>query len=378
MTIRFVHSFPKDCPLELKGPVVSIYFKTHRTSTNAKIDQKTFKNLIKEAKNQLEAITDKRTTEKILEPLEALLIEPSFWIYNQEACAIFANVDDAVVYRLFEPVDEKVIVSSSVYIKPLIRVNQLKHHYFILGLTRDRFEVFEVFNEKINIFKFDSSVFKTSDEVVGTEKSEPYLGTSNFNPITGRGTWHGHGGQKKESAIDAERFFRYVDKTVTENITNIQSLPLILCALPKNQVDYRQVAKDVNLLSNHIQTTYEALSLDELKARGDEIISEYKQSIFNTIQKQARLAIDSQRYSDQIDDIIKAISDKKIDRLLIMEGKNLKGEIDWNDNKYIEVENNNDVYDDCAEACIKIGVPVYILPESSMPTTTEIFAIINP
>jgi hypothetical protein len=378
MTIRFAHSFPEDCPLDLEGPVVSIYFKTHRLSSEAKIDQKTFKNLVKEARNKLEDVTDSKTIKIILEPLEALLIEPSFWIYNQEGCAIFANKNEAVVYRLFEPVAEKVIVASSIYIKPLVRLHQLKHHYFIIGLTRENFEVFEVLDEKISLFTMDKSVLKTADEVLGTEKTEAYLSAGNYTHVSNRGMFHGHGGQKKENDIDAERFFRYVDKTVSETITDIQSLPIVLCALQQTQQVYRNLAKDVNLISNPIETTFESLSIEQLKEKGDEIIKGHQQSVFNSLKKQGLVAISSDRYSTQITDIIKAINNSKIEQLFIVENKTLEGTIDWENNKYSKEENQNDIYDDCAEACIKHKVPVYILPEAFMPTTAPIFAIINP
>lgn len=378
MKIRFAHTFPEDFPLDLKGPVVSIYFNTHRLSSKSKIDQLTFKNLLKEAKNKLAEVTDSKTTTQILKPLEQLLVEPSFWIYNQDACAIFANQEDALVYRMFEPVSEKVIVASSIFIKPLIRLHQLKHHYFILGLTRDNFEVYEVFNHNISPFAMDSSVLKTADEVLGTDKTEPYLTPGNYTHVSNRGMFHGHGGQKEESDIDAERFFRHVDKTISEEISNIQSLPVILCALPQNQQLYRRFAKDQNLIKNAIETSYESLNLSELKERGDAIIKEYNHKIFTKLKQQGVSSISSERYSTQIDDIIKAINDVKIERLYIEDDKTLPGIIDWEKGQYIHKENQNDVYDDCAEACIKHHVPVYILPETFMPTTAPIFAIINP
>lgn len=378
MTIRFAHSFPEDCPLELEGPVVSIYFPTHQLSSKLKIDQTTFKNLLKEAKTKLNAITDSKTTQRILEPLEELLVEPSFWIYNQEACAIFANQKEVVVYRLFEDVKEKVVVASSVYIKPLVRIYQLKHHYFIIGLTQERFELFEVFNENISPFAMDKSIKKTVEEVLGTEKTESYLSASSYGGVSNRGIHHGHGGQKEENDIDAERFFRYVDKTISENISSIQSLPMILCTLKQNQQHYRRYAKDANLLHNPIETNFESLSLSELKEKGDEIINSYKTSYFKTLLNQGQSAVDSSRYTTKIEDIVRAINESKIQKLYILENKKLEGSIDWDTNKFTHKNNDNDVYGDCAEACIKREVDVYILPETFMPTTAPIFAIVNP
>ena len=377
MTIRFAYSFPEDCPLHLEGPVVSIYFKTHRLSQQFKNDQKSFKNHIKEAKNQLESISDSKTTKAILKPLEQLLMETSFWIYNQEGCAIFTNRDECVIYRLFEPVKDQVVVSDSIYIKPLVRMNQFDLHYFIIGLSKDAFDCYEVHNETITPFMFDETIDKTLKEVLGEDKTESYMTHGNYSHVSNRGTFHGHGGRKEESDIDTEKFFRYVDKTITTHITGIQPFPLILCSLAKNQQMYRRYAKDKNLLNEGIDTSFESLTLDEMKQQGHEIIKNFQIKHASKIQQEAKSAVDSNRFSDQINEIISAIDDQCIERLYIQEAKTLSGVIDWNNKSYVYQNNQDDVYDDLAEMCIRHNIPVYILPERFMPTTSNISAIIN-
>jgi hypothetical protein len=46
---------------------------------------------------------------------------------------------------------------------------------------------------------------------------------------------HGQGGKSDEADIDAEKFFRFVAKTINDNYSSTSGLPLILAALPEHQ-----------------------------------------------------------------------------------------------------------------------------------------------
>ena len=375
--ISFAHSFIEDTPYHLEGPVVSMYFNTHRLSSNFKIDQKSFKNHLKTVKSKLKDITDTKVSARIMEPLEELLVDTSFWIYNQDACAIFVNEKECVIFRLVEPIIETIVVSDSIYIKPLVRLNQRMDHYFILGLSKDSFEVFEVYNNKIEPFVFEDTIAKTLKEVLGEDKTESFITHGNYSHVSNRGTFHGHGGQKEETDIDTEKFFRYVDKTVSTHVSSLQSLPVVLCSLNKNQQMYRRYAKDTNLLKQGIDTSFESISLDEIKQMADDIILKENTKRYQTLQQQAKAALASNRYSDQINEIIKSIHDEAIEKLFIEEDQKLIGVIDKEKQVYEYISNDNDVYDDLAEMCLKRKIPIYILPRRFMPTTTHIFAVIN-
>jgi hypothetical protein len=63
---------------------------------------------------------------------------------------------------------------------------------------------------------------------------------------------HGHGAKKDEIDIDAERFFRAVDRAVLEPHSKPSGLPLILAALPEHHSLFRQVSHSPFLLSKGI------------------------------------------------------------------------------------------------------------------------------
>ena len=70
---------------------------------------------------------------------------------------------------------------------------------------------------------------------------------------------HGHGSKKDEVDVDADRFFRAVDRAVLEHHSRPSGLPLILAALPEHHNLFRQVSQNSFLLVDGIDIHPDAL-----------------------------------------------------------------------------------------------------------------------
>ncbi len=92
---------------------------------------------------------------------------------------------------------------------------------------------------------------------------------------------HGHGGKKDEVQIDAERFFRAIDRAVLEHHSRPSGLPLILAALPEHHHLFRQVSQNPFLMAEGLTINPDALPIDELRERAWQVVEP---------QYQARLA----------------------------------------------------------------------------------------
>lgn len=64
---------------------------------------------------------------------------------------------------------------------------------------------------------------------------------------------HGHGGKKSELEIDAERFFRAVDRAVLEQHSRPSGFPLILAALPEHHHLFHEVSHNPFLIKDSIE-----------------------------------------------------------------------------------------------------------------------------
>ena len=89
---------------------------------------------------------------------------------------------------------------------------------------------------------------------------------------------HGHGGKRDEIDGDAERFFRAVDRAVTEHHSRPSGLPLILAALPEHHHRFREVSHNPFLMDVGVMANPEVLTLEELQARAWQVVEpQYRQ-----------------------------------------------------------------------------------------------------
>ncbi|MCQ3971742.1 baeRF3 domain-containing protein, partial [Klebsiella pneumoniae] len=66
---------------------------------------------------------------------------------------------------------------------------------------------------------------------------------------------------------DRDRYFREVDRAITEHHSRPSGLPLILAALPEQQSHFRRLSHNDCLLPEGIETGQNALSVNELREK---------------------------------------------------------------------------------------------------------------
>ena len=94
---------------------------------------------------------------------------------------------------------------------------------------------------------------------------------------------HGHGGKKDEVDIDAERFFRAVDRAVLEHHSRPSGLPLILAALPEHHHLFHRVSHNPFLMAEGLTINPDALPIDELRERAWQVVEPQYQARLATL-----------------------------------------------------------------------------------------------
>src|SRR5665811_1590417 len=82
----------------------------------------------------------------------------------------------------------------------------------------------------------------------------------------------GQGGKKDEVDIDAERFFRAIDRAVLEHHSRPSGLPLILAALPDHHSLFHRVSHNPFLMAEGLAVNPNTLSIDELRERAWQVV----------------------------------------------------------------------------------------------------------
>lgn len=377
MLYEIVNDFPHEIIYETEGPFISLYQPTHRHRPENKQDVIRFKNLVQDIENSLKQKYPKKEIASLMKPFNALLEDKMFWNHTNDGLAILASYNQCIVYKLQRPVEEIAVVADSFHIKPLIRVFQSADRFYLLGLNRKEFKLYEGTRYGVEEVDFGEGVPHTITEVLGDDYTDPYLNPGSYGGVGGQPMFHGQGGRKDEIDIDTERFFRYVDRFVMENYSKPTGLPLMLVTLDEYHSIFKEVSHNSLLMENGIKSSFDTLKPEEMKEQAWKVMEP------NYLAKTKKL-VDNYEYersqflgSDDLAQVATAAYENRIATLLIesdrvIPGKINNGKIEKGDLDNPEID---DILDDLVEMVFKSKGKVVLLPKDRMPSTTGVAAI---
>ncbi|NLY81575.1 MAG: hypothetical protein GX078_02185 [Clostridiales bacterium] len=377
MLYQIVNDFPNTIIYEEEGPFISLYQPTHRHGPENQQDVIRFKNLIREIEGSLKQNYPNEDIEMFMKPFNALSDDKSFWDHAADGLAILASKNTCVIYKLPRNVEELSVVGERFHIKPLIRTFQSSDRYHLLGLDRKNFILYEGDRYGFEEVEIDPEVPRTAEEVLGDEYTDSYLGYGSHGGAGNTPLYHGHGGRKDALEIDTQRYFRYVDKFITENYSNTMKLPLILMTLDEYHGEFRKITNNAHLLDKGIRKDYKEQSMDQIKQSAWALIEpiyleKTKALVERFYKKQSEFVA-----SDDLSDLARAVREKRVETLILEADKVVIGCFDKETGKLERKENTEscNVLDELADMMIKNKGEVVILPKERMPSTTGAAAI---
>ncbi|MDO9629400.1 MAG: hypothetical protein Q7I99_05805 [Acholeplasmataceae bacterium] len=379
MNYKIVDTFPNPFFTDKKAPLISIYQETSRHLPDNKRDALVFKNLIKAVESSLKEKYSKDEIQPLLEMFSKIENESTFWSHTIDGIALFATLDECIIYHLKAPTHTLAVVADSFHIKPLIQYHQFMQNYQILDLDGQSFQILNGNPYQVERAELGEGIQTTKDAILGTELTDAYQTHGTYGGASGKSTFHGHGGKKDEIEIDLERFFRRVDSIVNENISKVSKLPLILLAPIEHHSLFIGLSSNQYLEEKGIAGTFDTLEKDELVKQ----LTSYAKNTFN---KKVEKSINQfhqfrsdEKSSDQLIDILSAVVDGRVETLLIEENKIIPGKIDPIHKKMIIKKLSDpefdDILDDLAQFTLDRSGEVFILSKDKMPTESGIAAI---
>ena len=363
-------------------PCLSLYQPTHRYAPGNQQDPIRFGNLVRELEESLLQQYSKDEIHQILEPFQALAKNHDFWNHSLDGLAVLAARGMFRVYKLQRPVDELAVVADSFHIKPLLRILQSADRYQILGLSRKQIKLFEGNRDALDEIEPAQGVPRTMIDALGEELTVPSQTVASYGGV-GVGhspIHHGHGGGEPEVDIDAERFFRAVDRAVMEQHSQPSGLPLILAALPEHHHMFHSVSHNPFLTRESVDSHPDALSsITELRQRAWQLMQPHYLARLDALVEEFGNAKADDLGDDDLAHVAKAVVGGRVSKLLIEACREVPGRINTETGN-IEMSklNNpkvNDILDDLGRLTLVMHGQVVVVPSERMPTKSGIAAI---
>ena len=215
----------------------------------------------------------------------------------------------------------------------------------------------------------DSKADLTRDAVLGKQHTDSYFSQGSFGGVGSPSIQISNTDKKEEYDRDTEKYFRFIDRYVFENISKKSECPLILVSVSEHHSLFKDISHNPYLIEQVIDASCESLNLNDLKKRVTEIIDKLDEekvmSMINTYQN----LISEHRCSSNLDEVVKAAKIGKIDVLMVEIDRDvLNPEDDLNSTK-------NNLLDDLVETVLINNGKVWMLHKEQIPSITGIAAI---
>jgi hypothetical protein len=370
------NELPVELPVSHDGPCLSLYQPTHRTHPDNLQDPIRFRNLVKELEQSLNQKYPKPEVRFLLEPYSELAHQDEFWNHAQDGLAVLRAPDLLKIYKLQRPVAEFAIVADSFHTKPLLRIIQSADRYQVLGLSRGAIKLFEGNRDALDEIDLAPEVPGSMTDALGEELTDSH---QTVRSAGGSAMYHGRGGKKDEVDLDAERYFRAVDRAILEHHSRPSGLPLMLAALPEHHNVFRKISRNPFLMDEGLTIHPDAISIDELRQRAWSIVEPHYLARLSHLVDDFGQAKPRGLAGEEVSQIAFAAVSGRVDKLMVEADREIPGHIDSSTGKLgfgdISHPQISDLLDDLAELVLNKGGQVVVVPQERMPTGTGAAAV---
>ena len=368
------------------GPCLSLYQPTSRHRPENQQDPIRFRNLVRTLEQSLAEVYPGRDVQALLARFHELADDSRFWNQTLDGLAVLCAADVFWVYRLQRPVPELAIVADSFHVKPLLRILQSADRYQVLALNGFEIKLFEGNRDALAEVELADGVPLTLTDALGDELTDSHQTVASYGGSAGGGRdgggtpmRHGHGGRKDEVDIDADRYFRAVDRAILEHHSRPSGLPLLLAALPEHQSRFRAVSRNPMLLADGLDGSPDGVPIDTLRERAWQVLEPRYLARLAGLVEAFGSASSHEQGSDEVNDVAEAAARGRVATLLVDADRRIAGRLDRGSGA-IEIADLNDadvddVLDDLAEIVLGAGGEVVVVPADRMPTRTGVAAI---
>lgn len=364
MNVTYEVNFPPSIISTDAKTKVTLVMTTHRTSPDNKPDSLVFKNLVNDIEKKLKDKGELKDFEKLITKLREIQNDTYFWTHNKDGLAILATPNEMSIYQLNRNLEENVSVGSLFYIKPLVRNFQSDDEYYLLGLGKDSFEVFEGNRYGFGKIEFPPELPTTAEEVLGG----PDEVNASYDPRL-----RNHQSVRDRERIDLSRFYQYVRSFIDKNLKVSVHKPLILIGTSDQIGIFKSIDKTDDILDKAIIQSTDSLfhNIDILDGLVWEILEPHFLEKTQSLENKYREMRDKDLSSSDIADIITALKEGRVRTLVVESGRQVPNDYD----SLKDYDEGEDALSILTNIALQENAEVVVLPKERMPDDTGAFAL---
>ncbi|MGD8960429.1 MAG: hypothetical protein PVI27_11335, partial [Desulfobacteraceae bacterium] len=251
----------------------SLFMPTHRAGRETEQNPIRFRNLLRQAQEQLQArgLRPAQVQEMLKKP-QRLLLDKAFWQRQSDGLAAFFSADAFHCFRLPLAFDELVVTAKRFLVKPLLPILTSDGLFFILALSQNQVRLLEGTRHTVDEIVPEGllqSLAEAFPEPPADKQLQFHTGTASG---TGKraAVFYGH----EISAVTKDRllrWFRTIDKSLQQLLTDSQA-PLVLAGVDYLFPIYREANTYPHLVDQGIAGNPEGLRPEELHGPAWEIV----------------------------------------------------------------------------------------------------------
>ncbi len=189
--------------------------------------------------------------------------------------------------------------------------------YFILAVSKNHAQLFQVNSDGINPLAVEGMPASMSEAWSGMERHEQSIQSHSTGAETGM--FHGQGGAKDVEEQEENEYLHKIAKGV-HAVVHTARLPLVFAGVAEEYGMFKKFDQSGMLLEDYIKGSAQQMPMEELKEKGDAIVKAHQMKQAESLIEEYGNLLGTGRTSNDIDAIIAAGEQGKIDLLLVTDG----------------------------------------------------------
>lgn len=311
---------------------VSIFMPTHSVGVETEQDPIRFKNLIRQAEEEL-ILEGARTPEvkSIMDPAYQLLSNHFFWKHQHKGLAVFIGPTAMSYYRTTHAFREIAIVTHRFHLKPMLPLLSREEQFYILALSPDQVRFFQCNRDQISQLEVEGMP-RNMAEVLGDKDSETHLshhliGTGSKGNQTS--VMHGGGEASDQEKENLKKYFRLVDYHISKFLRDVHD-PLLIATVDGNFPLYKELNSYPALFEENISGSPDELEAIDLLEKGFPLVRPHFKKERTEAEGRYHQFNGTGKTSSQLEEVVLAAKNGQIDTLFVAREIERWGTIDEN------------------------------------------------